>query len=281
MKDLFTAQKIESGITRIYLPGNVCAYYLEGTKQGLLIDNGFGYGDLRSFVEGISSKPYEVALTHGHLDHAGGSGQWDHVWISQRDIPVARNGMNSTYRKYFLDVRHGYTVTDSDLVPVLPEESFLALEDRQIFDLGELHAQFIAVPGHTGGSMVVYIPEQQTCIFGDDINSLCFMQLMDSVPFTEYRDSLIRFDHDFRGAYDRVLFSHPHNVGSTELVPEMIDVCTYAIEHPGCGMDVSRYFGKGVKIAMDVSLDHADKAHFFHRLDGKSANFIYRYTEIE
>ena len=37
-----------------------------GTERALLLDTGIGIGDLKGLVEGITDKPYDVVLTHGH-----------------------------------------------------------------------------------------------------------------------------------------------------------------------------------------------------------------------
>ena len=55
--------------------GMTAMYLLEGDEFALLIDTGLGLFDLTALVRQYTDKPLLVALTHGHVDHAGGIGQ--------------------------------------------------------------------------------------------------------------------------------------------------------------------------------------------------------------
>src|SRR5208283_5822654 len=63
-------------------------YLLVGSERALLIDTGSGFYDLKGTVEKLTKLPYEVVVTHGHPDHAGGIGQFDTAWINPADIPM-------------------------------------------------------------------------------------------------------------------------------------------------------------------------------------------------
>ena len=74
MNVTYQTEQITPTITRILLPGQVFAYLVKGTERAALIDTGLGVGDLRAYVESLlDGMPYEVILTHGHLDHAAGA----------------------------------------------------------------------------------------------------------------------------------------------------------------------------------------------------------------
>ena len=49
-------------------------YLLTGKEKALLIDTGFGTIPLKSICEELTVLPVTVALTHGHVDHIGGTG---------------------------------------------------------------------------------------------------------------------------------------------------------------------------------------------------------------
>jgi glyoxylase-like metal-dependent hydrolase (beta-lactamase superfamily II) len=49
-------------------------YLVVGTRRALVIDTGSGFMDLKATVEGLTKLPYDVAIAHSHLDHAGGAG---------------------------------------------------------------------------------------------------------------------------------------------------------------------------------------------------------------
>ena len=62
-----------------FMGGSQFMYLLEGEEKALLIDTGWGAGNLRTFVEKLTDKPVIVTNTHGHLDHSGGNGEWESV----------------------------------------------------------------------------------------------------------------------------------------------------------------------------------------------------------
>ena len=75
----FKFQLVSRHLNRIILPCGVCVYLVQGTHEAVLLDTGFGIGDLKGFVEQKVATPYQVWLSHGHLDHAGGSAQFETV----------------------------------------------------------------------------------------------------------------------------------------------------------------------------------------------------------
>ena len=56
---------------------------MEGQDMALLIDTGFGTGNLRGFVEKLTNKPIIVANTHFHPDHAAGNGEFERAYMSE------------------------------------------------------------------------------------------------------------------------------------------------------------------------------------------------------
>ncbi len=65
-------------------------YLIEGRDSSLLIDTGFGMGNLRDFVKKHTSKPLIVVNTHSHPDHTGGNYQFPVVHIGTNDLELAK-----------------------------------------------------------------------------------------------------------------------------------------------------------------------------------------------
>lgn len=82
---MFTSERVSEHLTRIITTCGVCMYLAEGAERAALMDTGFGFSDLRGYVESLTGKPYVVLLSHGHMDHAGGAGQFDTVYLNRRD----------------------------------------------------------------------------------------------------------------------------------------------------------------------------------------------------
>lgn len=67
--------------------GNCCSLVL-GRKYAILFDTMSGYGDLRGYVESLTSLPVIVINSHGHFDHMGGNYQFDETYMSPLDRPL-------------------------------------------------------------------------------------------------------------------------------------------------------------------------------------------------
>ncbi|MBR3327783.1 MAG: alpha/beta hydrolase fold domain-containing protein [Atopobiaceae bacterium] len=265
---LFTVEKVAEGVTRINVPGAVCVYYLEGSERGLLIDTGYGYGDLKACVDAIATKPYDVALTHGHVDHAGGAVQFDQVFMSLKDIPVAEEHTELSFRTNYINMAGVPDAKPEDMVPMRPLDAYTDLEPGASFELSGLTATFLPLPGHTPGSMVVYIHELSTMFFGDAVNSAAYLQLPESSPLPVYRDALKAFEDEWAEKYERTLYSHPHNFGGPQIIGEMIELADEVIDDPSMGITVPMIPYEGALLAKPID-------ETLHRLDGKSANLVY------
>jgi len=65
--------------------GLVNCYVLAGSERSLVIDAGMGYCDLRAIVEALTDKPYSVAITHAHPDHAGMMHQFERIYLNDKE----------------------------------------------------------------------------------------------------------------------------------------------------------------------------------------------------
>lgn len=64
-------------------------YVLEGTERSLVIDAGMGYCNFREIVESLTTKPYDVTITHVGPDHIGMSRQFERIYIHKDEIEKA------------------------------------------------------------------------------------------------------------------------------------------------------------------------------------------------
>ena len=67
-----------------------CMFIILGKERALVVDTGMGYCDFKAIIEQVTTLPYTVVLTHGHIDHAGGWGQFEEVYIHPLDIEMAK-----------------------------------------------------------------------------------------------------------------------------------------------------------------------------------------------
>lgn len=261
----FSCEEVAAHVTRIADLTNVYAYLVEGTESAALIDTCSGIGDLKALVGSLTDLPVVVICTHGHVDHASGTYGFDTVFLNEQDYELAQIHTAAEFRRGFAG-----EVATEDLVPQR-EEGYLNLSDGQVFDLGRVTLEAVALPGHTQGSMCILFRELRILLLGDACNSGTFLFLPESSTVEQYKQELqglLSRDHD----YDTVWFSHPHNGGDKTIVNECVEVCD-AIMAGKTDEIPFNFAGQTARIAMAINPD-------FSRKDGKIANIAYHPDKV-
>lgn len=265
----FTSEKVSGHLTRIIAPCGVCMYLVEGTQRAVLLDTGFGFGDLKGYVESLTDKPYVVLLSHGHMDHAGGAGQFDTVFLNEQDWELEK--WHSTRERRIWDVRHGpggmpEGVTEADFLPSRTE-AYLTLEEGDEFFLGGVTVKPIAVPGHTAGSLIFLIPEDRIAIFGDACGEHTLLLFKESVPICDYQKGLLHMQ-EYADQFDIVLRNHGSFSSPKQILADSIELCgeilagtdaaipTDFMGQPGCLARPEKHPGKVGNILYDPNHLH-------------------------
>jgi len=137
---------------------SVYMYLLEGEEKALLIDTGFGTIPLKQIVEEYTQKPVSVILTHGHVDHIGGTSFFENVWIHPADRLVYEEHGTKEVRSIFIDLEQAW-------YPV--GEKLLDIDENRCVDLGGRLLSIVDAPGHTKGSVCVYDEARKWLFTGD------------------------------------------------------------------------------------------------------------------
>lgn len=143
-----------------FMNGTENMYLLEGEEKALLIDTGYGVGNLREFVEKLTDKELLVANTHYHPDHAAGNGEFERVYMSKGwkiDAPSVE--------------REGAGPFDLKRLPHADYEKII-VEDGYIFDLGERKVEVLdAKPAHCNSSLFFLDRGHRMLFSGDEYES--------------------------------------------------------------------------------------------------------------
>ena len=151
--------------------GLSACYFLVGEERALLIDTACGLSDLKGIAASLTDKPYDVVLTHGHLDHVGGIGAFTDVYLGEADFAMTRN-LNAEQLRGFADEigrNGGYQAYEYDLNKIQPFEmpTFHALHEGDVFELGNRRVECIEVAGHTPGG-ICFLDEATKILFSGD-----------------------------------------------------------------------------------------------------------------
>lgn len=269
MAEFYKAEKVTDFITAIRSLTGEILYLIEGKNKAALIDTCLGVGHLKDFVESLTTKPLMVLLTHGHVDHAMGAPEFTEVYMNHADLSVYEEMSPLEERIGYMRANLGEEMPDfSDDDYVMPSPAhFLNLQNGDRFDLGGIHLTVYGLPGHTKGSMVILIEEEEILILGDACNQATFLFDKNSLPVETYKDNLEKLNKKLKGTYKRVFLSHHDMEASTDLMESVIDVCREVLNHEADDIPFE-FMGQTSYIAKAVG-------EGFKRLDGKEGNIIY------
>lgn len=270
---IFENEKVTSHITRVRAKGtDVCQYLIEGADGALLVDTGYGIGDLRSYIEQLTDKPYEVVITHGHVDHASGAGQFEKVYLSSADLPVVSE--RTTFA-----ARHQSLAGKSELDKVPESEwiepkvcGYFSLEEGQVFHLGGIDIETILVPGHTPGMMVLLDVQERIAFFGDACGVFTMLLRSEASSVHDYRQSLAHLKK-YEDRYDRVLRQHGTCESDKSVLEENMALCDAVLSGKD---DHVPFEWLGIKGYLAKRVDPAT----YKRVDGGAGNLAYRSDNI-
>lgn len=183
-------------------------YFLNGKERGLLIDTGCGICDLKALIQTLTDKPYDIVLTHGHMDHVGGIGCFESVYVNEKDLAMTKECKREEIISYarMLGEAGSFEIYDYDPNNVmetkkLPE--FQMLKDGDGFELGDRYVQAFEIEGHTDGGMV-FLDWKNRIVFSGDCCNMHLLAQNSSVERTlkalkKFKKLEKHFDRNYNG----------------------------------------------------------------------------------
>lgn len=184
----FTTRVVADGVWYIQDSQGGVMYLVAGQERALLVDTGWGTGDLAAHVATLTSLPVLVVNTHGHRDHTSGNGQFGEVYLHTADLPLVQE-------------------SNTRLIPIY---------DGYVFHLGERDIRVIGVPGHSPGSICLLDPKARLLFTGDSPRpGPIWLHLETSLTVHAFHSSMLRLK-TFAGDLDVIAPSHgePQPAGS-------------------------------------------------------------------
>ncbi len=132
--------------------------YILGTekKNAIVIDPGAEYSKIKTRINRYKLRPIFIINTHAHIDHIGCDNEFGlPVYIHKKD-------------KDFL-FSPELNLSNFFSLPFILNCEVKTLEDKERLSLDEVNLEVIHTPGHTPGSICLYLEEEEILFTGDTL----------------------------------------------------------------------------------------------------------------
>lgn len=274
MKDTqnFTAQRLPNGVTEITDLSGVHCFLVEGRDKALLIDTMTGLRGLPAFVATLTDLPVEVALTHGHMDHAGGVFEFGRCYIHPADISML-DGHTLPARVGYVrgQLPPGEAPEASAFVPDGPVE-FVPLKAGDKLDLGGRALEVLHVPGHTRGSLCYLDTASGDFFAGDACNNNTLLMMDVSATIEEYLGALLALK-ERQGDIRRFYLFHGPSLQDKSCIDDNIQCCRDILAGTDDRVPVD-FLGRPGYLAKERT------PGTFSRKDGRFGNIVYNPQQV-
>lgn len=192
-------------------------YIVVGDKKALVIDTMNGYENVFHIVRSITDLPVMVVNTHGHCDHIFGNVYFEKAFIHPADFPVAEEHMQ--FPQFVEECKKRG----------LKMPPFEVIVDGDVIDLGGLHIQVVALPGHTPGGVLLLLEEDRILFTGDSINHHLWMQLPESLPMPEFVKNMEKVMY-LTDKADYILHGHARGIDDISLMNKVLNGAKEIVE---------------------------------------------------
>jgi len=148
-------------------PSDCCIYMIDADGELVLIDSGAGesFSQLIDNINALTFDPHQlkaIIVTHAHIDHIGALAYFQKKYYvkliaHELDAPAIETGIGTGAE--FYDVP--YQPCPVDIIISQPEETLT---------FGPYQLKLIHIPGHTPGSIAIYVDMEKRVLFGQDIH---------------------------------------------------------------------------------------------------------------
>lgn len=234
--------------------GDPWIYLIDGPEKAMLIDTGFGVGNLKGLVQKlVGDKPLIVANTHAHFDHAYGNAQFDVCYCHEYEVHRMQEKNNPHIWDYLFDENGNPIWTEFDRNDIIQyhEYEIIGVPDGYTFNLGDGYlVEAVLLPGHTPGQCAYYDHHNHTIFTGDTSG---IGTAIPNEPYREFctvtalRNALKKLQPRF-SEIEGVFPGHGMLDQSSVTLQYLLDTCEAVINKPECYDDKKEITRRGNKI---------------------------------
>ena len=148
----YESQLIAPGTWVIHSDGDA-SYLVEGDNEAIVIDSGYGAGNLRQYCRTLTSKPVNCIInTHEHFDHTANNAYFDKAYMSAAAVPLATIPFKSFEG---IDFPRDYPIE--------------VVKEGDIIDLGGRTLEIFEAPDHGVGSILMLDSREHILFSGDEL----------------------------------------------------------------------------------------------------------------
>lgn len=132
----------------------------EQTREGMVVDPGDDIDQVLEIVRRHGLTIKAIVITHAHIDHIGGAQK-----LKQATGAAVYMNANDSELQKMLDVQAGWL----GMAPVEPVEIDQPAKDGDRLVVGATEFHVMHTPGHTPGSISLWIPSEGKLVAGDTL----------------------------------------------------------------------------------------------------------------
>lgn len=132
----------------------------ETSREAIVVDPGDNISRIVSTLEKHQLTVKQIIVTHAHIDHIAGAQRLKQltgapIFYNQNDLPLVK----------MMDIQAAWLgIPTPEVAP--PDAS---LEEGQVISIAGLTGSILHTPGHTEGSVCLYLPNQSLVLAGDTL----------------------------------------------------------------------------------------------------------------
>lgn len=214
----YEAKLIAPGTWQIASDGDYF-YLVEGEKEALVIDGGYGCGNTRAYCQSLTDRPVRrIANTHDHFDHTANNCYFDRAYMAKETVPLATVPFPSFAG---IDFPKDYPIE--------------VIDEGYVFDLGGRKLETFKIPDHAVGSLAFLDSREGILFCGDE---LC-------MPFGKGLNGSVEHAYRMLGKLQdrigdiKVLYGGPGR-GEASLIAKLMKNMRYIMDgHEGTALETS------------------------------------------